>query len=405
MNRNVKVQTHHQFALVLGLCWFAYPASAAAQPVSPQDQLTAIRHELVQAALDAPTQVQVTQWIDAQGVLRESSSFRSGMKIRGVRVLSYGHNREGELSAKVDWQTSTPSKATVASVQANPTQHSKNCKHTETGHLVHVAALTWNFGPQWNADELRLLVDLRAQFRSDWERGTPNTTMWRLSEPKAEVQRSSYNQALLASGADDIPWQISLSVTPVPALKMSAQAETFQKFMGDNVNPVFAPHPPLKLQLHMTLSSRLQSRPLLQLEAPIELQAELNNLEATRLNPASRQRVFQQTQNWAQDIQDALTCLPVVAQVTQAAPTEFRINAGAAAGVRIGDEWLLADEYKIPQSLLEANSALSSVLAKVQSVDQHHALLRVQAGAASSVQRNWMAWAVEKTVNPTRAAP
>jgi hypothetical protein len=144
---------------------------------------------------------------------------------------------------------------------------------------------------------------------------------------------------------------------------------------------------------------------VLQLTAPIELQTELNNLEASRLNSASKQRVFQQAQSWAKEIQETLSCLPVMAQVTQAAPSEFRINAGAASGVRVGDEWLLADEYKIPQRLLEANSTQSSVLATVQLVDQHHALLRVQAGAANNVQRNWVAWAVEKTVNPTRAAP
>ena len=404
MNHSVKLPAHRKLARLLGLCWLAYSASAVAQAPSPSDKLAAIRHELVQAALEAPTQVQVTQWIDDQGVLRESSSFRSGMKIRGVRVLSYEKNPEGELSAKLDWETPVPSKAALATAQASTNQQSKNCKRAEAGHLVHVAALNWDLGPQWNVDELRLLMDLRAQFRSDWERSNPHTTIWRLSEPKAEVQRSSYNQALLASGADDIPWQITISVTSVTKSKMTEQFEAYQKFMGEIVSPVFESNPPLKLQLHMTLGTRLQSRPVLQLTAPIELQTDLNNLEATRLNSASKQRVFQQAQSWAKEIQETLSCLPVVAQVTQAAPSEFRINAGAASGVRVGDEWLLADEYKIPQRLLEANSTQSSVLATVQLVDQHHALLRVQAGAANNVQRNWVAWAVEKTVNPTRGA-
>ncbi len=405
MNPSVKLPAHHKLARMLGLCWFAYSASAFAQPVSPSDKLAAIRHELVKAALDAPTQVQVTQWIDGQGVLRESSSFRSGMKIRGVRVLSYEKNGDGELGAKLDWETPSPSKAALATAQNSPHQPSKNCKRDETGHLVHVAALTWNLGSQWNVDEQRLLLDLREQFRSDWERSNPNTTIWRLSEPKAEVIRSSYNQALLASGADDIPLEINISVTPIPTSRMARQVETSEKFIWENVSPVFESNPPLRLQLQMTLGNRLQSRPVLRLTAPIELQAEQNNLEATRLNPATRQLVFQQTQSWAKEIQDTLTCLPVVARVTQATPSEFRINAGAASGVRVGDEWLLADEHKIPQRLLEANSTVSSVLATVQVVDQHHAVLRVQAGAANNVRRNWVAWAVEKPVNPTRAAP
>lgn len=405
MNHRHKPLTHGGFALLLGLCWSAFSASAAAQSLSAQDRLAAIRHELVQAALEAPTHVQVTQWIDGQGVLRESSSFRSGMKIRGVRVLSYAQNAQGEPGAKVDWQTPTPFNAAVASAQASPGQASKNCKRAEPGHLAHVAALAWTFGPHSHGDDLALLLEFKALFRSDWERSSPNTALWRLAEPKADVQRTSYSQALLASGADDIPWKIDLSVTQVPTPKLALPFETLQKITGANLHLALDSSPPLRLQLQMTLSSRLQNRPLLQLSAPIELEAQFNNLEAVRLNPVSRQRVFQQAQSWAQEIQAVMTCLPVLAQVTQATPSELRINVGAAAGVRMGDEWLLGDQQTIPQRLLEANIASNIVLAKVQFIDQHHALLQVQAGATSNVQRNWIGWAVEKSIEPTRTAP
>jgi hypothetical protein len=220
-----------------------------------------------------------------------------------------------------------------------------------------------------------------------------------LAEPRAEVQRSSYNQALLASGADDIPWRINLSVEQVPNPTLGAQVETVKKFVWNGGSPAAVPNPPLQLQLQMTLSTRLQSKPVLQLTAPLDLQGQPNNWEAARLNLVSRQRVLQQAQSWAEEIEGVLACLPVVAQVTQvsqATKSAFRINSGAAAGVRIGDEWLLADEQKVPQRLLEADMASRSVLGKVQFVDQYHALLQVQAGATSRVQRNWTAWAVEK---------
>jgi hypothetical protein len=405
MNHRLKPLTRAGFALLLGLYWSAFSASAAAQAISAQDKLAAIRHELVQAALEAPTQVQVTQWIDGQGVLRESSSFRSGMKIRGVRVLSYTQNAQGEPGAKVDWQTPTPFNAAVATAQASPGQASKNCKRTEPGHLAHIAALAWTLDPHWHADDLPLLLEFQTLLRSDWERSSPNTALWHLAEPKADVQRTSYSQALLASGADDIPWKIDLSVTQVPTPKLALPFETLQKMTGANLHLALVSSPPLRLQLQMSLSSRLQNRPVLQLSAPIELEAQINNLEAVRLNPTSRQRVFQQAQSWAQEIQAVLTCLPVMAQVTQATPSELRINVGAAAGVRMDDEWLLGDQQTIPQRLLEADSTSNIVLAKVQFIDKHHALLRVQAGASSNVQRNWMAWAVEKPMEPTRTAP
>jgi hypothetical protein len=396
MNDSHKPLARTGFAVLLGLCWTAFSASAAAQVLSPQDKLAAIRHELVQAALDAPTHVQVTQWIDGQGVLRESSSFRSGMKIRGVRVLSYEQSPQGQLDAKVEWQTPAPHHATMVLAQASAGQHPKNCKRAESGQLQHIATMAWTMGTQWNADDLPLLLDFKALFRADWERSGANTSMWRLAEPRAEIQRASYEQALLASGADDIPWKINISVEQIPRPKPSAQFETGEKPIEENINLALAPNSPLKLQLQMTLSTRLQGRPVLQLIAPIELQAQLNNWKVARLDLASRQRVLQQAQRWAQEIQGILACLPVVAQVVQVTQSEFRINAGAAAGVQIGDEWLLADEQKIPQRLLEADITSHTVLAKVQFVDQYHALLKVQAGAASLVQRNWAAWAVEK---------
>jgi hypothetical protein len=400
MNDNLEPLARHGFAILLGLFCSVFSAGAAAQVLSPQDKLAAIRHELVQAALDAPTDVQVTQWIDAQGVLRESSSFRSGMKIRGVRVLSYVQDPQGEPGAKVEWQTPAPHHAAEALAPVRPGQHSKNCKRAEPGHLHHIAALAWIIGAQWSADDFPLLLDFKALFRSDWERRSANTATWRLAEPRAEVQRSSYNQALLASGADDIPWKINLSVEQVPSPKLRAQLETDPKFVWNGGNPPHVPNPPLQLQLRMTLSNRLQSRPVLQLTAPLDLQAQPNNWEAARLNLVSRQRVLQQAQSWAEEIEGVLACLPVVAQViqvTQATKSEFRINSGAAAGVRIGDEWLLADDQKIPQRLLEADTASRTVLGKVQFVDQYHALIQVQAGSTSMVQRNWNAWAVENS--------
>ena len=405
MNDNLQPLARNGFAILLGLCCCAFSAGAAAQVLSPQDKLAAIRHELVQAALEAPTDVQVTQWIDAQGVLRESNSFRSGMKVRGVRVLSYVQDPQGEPAAKVEWQTEAPHNAAGALAPARPGQRSKNCKRAEPSHLHHIAALAWTIGAQWNADDFPLLLDFKALFKSDWERRSANTATWRLAEPRAEVQRSSYNQALLASGADDIPWRINLTVEQVSSPTLSTQVETVQKFVWNGGSPAAVPNPPLQLQLQMTLSTRLQSKPVLQLTAPLDLQGQPNNWEAARLNLVSRQRVLQQAQSWAEEIEGVLACLPVVAQVTQvnqltqvsqATKSAFRINSGAAAGVRIGDEWLLADEQKVPQRLLEADMASRTALGKVQFVDQYHALLQLQAGATSRVQRNWTAWAVEK---------
>jgi len=39
--------------------------------LSPEDKLAAIRRSLIEAALEGPTKVTATQWIDANGAARE----------------------------------------------------------------------------------------------------------------------------------------------------------------------------------------------------------------------------------------------------------------------------------------------------------------------------------------------
>ena len=79
-------------SLALALCAGVWCSSVAAQTLSLEDRLAAIRSSLVQAALEEPTQVQSTQWIDAKGVLQESSTFRSEkplMTISSIEVRIY----------------------------------------------------------------------------------------------------------------------------------------------------------------------------------------------------------------------------------------------------------------------------------------------------------------------------
>jgi hypothetical protein len=67
--------------------WAASALAVGSEVLSPQERLAAIRKGLVQAALDGPTRVTATQWVDSKGALQESSAFRAGMEVRGVRVL------------------------------------------------------------------------------------------------------------------------------------------------------------------------------------------------------------------------------------------------------------------------------------------------------------------------------
>ena len=50
-------------------------------PLNAQERLEAIRHSLVEASLQTPTKVLSTSWLDNNGSLRETSSFKNGMQV------------------------------------------------------------------------------------------------------------------------------------------------------------------------------------------------------------------------------------------------------------------------------------------------------------------------------------
>ena len=65
------------------ICALNLNAPARADLMGADERLEAIRNSLVQAALDGPTEVKSTQWLDKDGALRESNSFTSGIEVRG----------------------------------------------------------------------------------------------------------------------------------------------------------------------------------------------------------------------------------------------------------------------------------------------------------------------------------
>jgi len=75
------------------------PQSSA--PLTAQERLDAIRHSLVEASLQTPTKVLSTSWLDNNGSLRETSSFKNGMQVNSLRVLSYNRDEAGQPKAQL----------------------------------------------------------------------------------------------------------------------------------------------------------------------------------------------------------------------------------------------------------------------------------------------------------------
>ena len=89
-------------------------------PLSAQERLDAIRQSLVDASLQTPTRVITTSWIDANGSLRESSSFKNGMEVRGVKVIAYDRDESGQAKARLQHPSSNSTQLNKPSISAAP---------------------------------------------------------------------------------------------------------------------------------------------------------------------------------------------------------------------------------------------------------------------------------------------
>ena len=354
----------------------AWSTHCAAQALSAEERLVAIRNSLVQVALQGPVQVQSTAWIDAQGALQEVNSFRSGMQVRGVRVLGYERDTQGEPRANVqiENQGSMPNPTKPAAT------NQQNCTDgNKVGHLQHLVALQWSVPTAWGSDDLPVLESARTMLTNYWRQVARDSKVWRLMEPDdstAERSGLAYKSALLGSGADYAPWRLKLTLQSAPqAQRTDAQ--------------------PIGVRLTASLSAQYQAQPILETSIVLALQGERSNWGVPRIDEATEYLLQQQLGSWAQTLQQNLACQAVLPQVMRYSDADIRINAGSAAGVRQGDEWLLVDDRQFPGKLLEAGVAAQSVLARVKSVAEHQAQLELLAGPVRSVQSRWRAMSAE----------
>ena len=364
-----------------------------AEGLSPEDRLAAIRKGLVQAALDGPTHVSTTQWIDGNGALQELSAFRSGMRVRGVRVLAYGTDAQGEPTAKLQWEnTDSGEGKTAASGKTSP-----QCKAVPKGRLQHVMGWSWATRTPLDADSAPMVDALQSAVLTQLQHAGAQDSQWRLVERPTQEGRSSYEQALLGSSKDELPWNLKFELLALGNKVPGDPAPRPARADGPSSETSAPPVPGLEVQLRMTLTARKQTLPTVQSTAILALRASDDNWGPAGLNAVARDQVNHQVIAWSQALQQRLACLPVIADVTQAAGAQLRVNAGSAAGVRVGDEWVLAHDQNAVQGALNPAAAAQTVLAKVQAVGPYFAQLKPVAGNGQNVQTSWSAWSAEAT--------
>jgi hypothetical protein len=156
--------------------------------------------------------------------------------------------------------------------------------------------------------------------------------------------------------------------------------------------------PRLSVRLELVLQERDVIRPAFARTLHLDLLSEQVGFGPVQLSEATRIALGPQLTYLADSVGAVLACRAFNPQVTLADGTQFQIDAGAASGLQVGDEWVLVNGQQIPQRSLDAGVIAQTVLARVSSVAEGSARLQWLAGPQKAVQTQWRAW-------PSRSLP
>ncbi|MGA0925762.1 MAG: hypothetical protein ACO3RW_00995 [Burkholderiaceae bacterium] len=368
----------------------AAPAKAAAKAPAPQKQakdaettpydtqLAAIRDALIEKALQGPTRVVSTAWIDDQGRLHEDAQMTNDMRVRGVRVLNYTANGKATIKADVDMQA--PNQPICAAPDA--------AKWTQ-----HVRVMS-QISPDVRPEDLHFANEMLAGWLTEWARASQTYARRWQQSPMNVAERDAYEQALLGRTAGGRPdqgqWRLLMTIARAEegSETVAAPAPQFA---------LFGAPPDTGISRHWQLTLRLE--PMFSNATPLVQQAKLTWTmpEATLIPPKLPENVAVglawESEKWIKAINERMACEPLQFAMKEKMGGEVHINGGRFNGLEVGDRLVMVDSRALPARMLHAGVAARLALAEVAQVDETESVLRQVAGPPlpEKPQGDWVA--------------
>jgi len=340
--------------LLIGCLSLCSATAVLSEPLNAEDRLEAIRQALVLRAMEGPTQVRASAFIDGQGVLREASSFVTGMEVRGIRVMSYGRDIDAQPKAS---GVQMDSKALPVN----------GCKTAATVTAWH--QMTWEpqvlnipAGSQWEAQQIE------QQLRKQAFRASQQATLWRLNERKPLLD--TYEQLHMGQGEQTIPWLIRMTLAPS------------RDSAGESVT----------YDIHWELMSRSQGQSIYTAEQKITVNQPRLVPNAPRpLDAVVLAQINASMQWFVQGMERVLSCRVPQFEVVKVRNDLVRIAGGTTSGLKTGILMVLTDKQQLPSRVLEPRAFDSLAMGEVVSVSQYYAELKVKTSAKITSQSQWIA--------------
>ena len=336
-------------SLMVGLTLAASPG-VHADPLSAEDRLDAIRQSLVQRSMEGPTEVRTAAFIDGSGVLREASSFVTGMEVRGIRVMAYGRDLD---DVRMDSKP-LPLGGCKTPVKAGA-WHQMAWQLSYSNHLP----VAYQYEAQQVAIQLKQQAFLASQ----------QASLWRLSDRPSAAD--SYEQLLVGQGEHNIPWVLKVQIAPSRAAslphitaydirwELSAKGQAASLFVGEE-----------KVNIDQPGQVPTSSRPL---------------------SPVVLAEIQAAVQSFVQGMERQLSCRVPQFEVLKVRTDTVRIAGGARSGLKVGTQMVVTDKQQLPSRALEPKAFDSLALAEVVSVSDYYAELKMKTASKMAANAHWIA--------------
>jgi hypothetical protein len=341
----------------MAVCWLGVNFSVAAQDLSPEERLRAIRGAMVDAAMKSNTRVSATSWMDSDGQLRELNRFSSEIKLRDVQVAQYvrdaGQQPQAELAA-----------AHVEAVKPG------RCEAPQAkAPLRQVMTLELSLAPGLPPAQRYKAQQLGFAARQQFLQAASRAERWRLITTPA--QERTYDRLIHGHGEERVQWHAHITVNAAPLGGVSDDYAAFA----------------VRLQINGPGTRQAwfaaEEAVLTGLPTP--------NHGTPKLDSDAHLTIARSVSAIVAQLEKQLACEPQSFAVEQV-EGRLSLNAGAQAGLRVGDKLMLADASVLPRHTLEPGALDAAVLAEVKSVSPYHAEIKQVAGRKQKFNGAWVAW-------------
>ena len=343
------------FTRFIGTVCIGLACPAMADVLSPEERLDAIRQALVLRAMEGPTEVRASAFIDGRGVLREASSFVTGMEVRGIRVMAYGRDMD------------SASQAGGLSVESSKPLPPNGCKQSGRASVWH--QLTWDLTTvqmpvafQFEAQQIEFQLRKHA-FAAGQQSG-----IWHLNDRKPASD--TYERLLVGQGEHHVPWLLRISISP--SRDNAYLTNTYD--------------------IHWQLTSRTLGLTVYESDQKITINQPQTVPGSSRpLDPVVIAQIQSALQYMVQGMERVLSCRVPQFEVLKVRNDMVRIAGGSGSGLKVGTSMVLTDKQQLPSRALEPRAFDSLAMAEVVSVNEFSAELKLKTSAKISTTSQWIA--------------